>query len=399
MVLSTAAAMAEDAKPPSKPGVFKLTYGACSGAEMFGSNMRAQLGTKKPEGLTAEPKYKAKPQYGSLNLAADGKGKPFLVAVDKSEPTQRNFDILYIDRDRDGDLAEEKPIAIVRGKSDFELAISVKGKKINRLLSASTHMMSESASMLMLRDRGAWHGKARVGKANLDIILVDGNGNGVFNEAFQMPEGAKSMPGPPDMFLTKPMNAMAPDYGAFAICPATLAFDGKLYNAAVAADGSNIAFSPFTGKTAVLTAPEGMSAILATGDRITTVTTRDGKMLVPAGKIRPFIYSCRQKDKTGQEWVLLGQPNFKAKPINAPAGRSIAFPGGLPVKVGVKTSPAGKITAGSRVKLIVAVTDSSGQAVRISPLPGKGKPLAQSPTVIVVKQGEKVLLRGKCESG
>jgi hypothetical protein len=201
------------------------------------------------------------------------------------------------------------------------------------------------------------------------------------------------------MFLTKPMTGLAPDFSAFGICPATLEVGGKLYNASVAADGSSIAFAPFTGKTATLTAPEGLTTILAAGDRITTVTACDGKMLVPAGKIRPFIYSCRQKDKTGLEWMLMGQPNFKAKPINVPAGGTMAFPGGLPVKVSVTAGPVDKVTAGSTVKLIPSVTDPTDQPVRITPIPGKGKLPPECPTVVVVKQGGKVLLRGKCESG
>jgi len=394
-----AAAMAV-AGPPAKGKVFKLTYGARTGGEMFRSTVRAQLGTKKPEGLTAEPKYKAKAQYGSVSIGPKGKGKPFLVAMDKSTPAGKTYDVLYIDRDRDGDLGEEKPITVSRTGGDFELAVVVNGKQVNRLLSASVYPIGDTATMLMLRDRGAWQGKARVGGETLNIILADGNGNGVFNDAFRLPEGGKNLPGSPDSFLTRPMTGPAPDYGALGVCPATLAAGGKLYNATVAADGSSIAFAPFAGETATLTAPDGLSAIMAAGDRIVTVTARDGKLLVPAGKIRPFIYSCRQTDAAGKEWLMMGPPNLRAKPLVVPAGGNAKFPGGLPVTVGVIANVAGKVAAGAEVKFKARITDAAGGAIRIMPIPGEGeKPEQGPPTVIVIKQGGKVLHRGKCGFG
>lgn len=386
------------AAPPAKGEVFKLTYGPCPGSEMFGSGARAQLGTKKPEGITAEPSFKAEPQYGSLSLVPAGKGKPFLVAIDK---TSQNAYALYIDRDRDGDLAEEKAIAVTGAGGEFELAVPADGTPINRLFTARIHAMGESGSMLMLRDRGAWHGKARAGKAELDIILVDGNANGLYNDAFPMPEPGKSMRGKPDMFLTKPMIGQTPDFGAIGICPATLAVGGKLYNTTVAADGSGITVAPFDGETATLTAPDGLSAILAVGGRMVTSTASDGKLLIPTGKMRLFIYICRRKDAKGVEWTLMSQPDFNAKPIEVPAGGSVAFPG-LPVQVGVKADAAGakgKVAPGATVKLTVAITDAAGSPVRITSLSGKGKPEEPAATFIVVKQGSKELLRGKCGFG
>ena len=197
-VLLTTASTAP-AEPAAKPEVFKLTYGACPGAERFGQGPRAQLSTKKPEGITAEPKFQGKPQYGSLSFAPAGKGKPFFVAIDKTGQTTY---ALYIDRDRDGDLAEEKPIALTATKADFEWIVPANGTQIKRLFKALIFPRSESASMIMLRDRGAWHGKARAGEEELDILLVDGNHNSVYNDAFQMPKPGKSMRGAPDMFLT-----------------------------------------------------------------------------------------------------------------------------------------------------------------------------------------------------
>ena len=399
LVLLVAATMAA-AAPPEKGEVFKLTYGACQGSEMFNLGVRAQLGTEKPEGLTAEPKYKAKPQYGSLTLIAGGESKPFLVAIDKSTPAGETYDVLYIDRDRDGDLGEEKAITVGVSGGDFELAVIVNGKQINRSFTARVFSMTESTNMLILQDRGVWHGKATVGGAKLDIVLLDGNKNGVFNDALRLPEDGNGKGARPDMFLTKPMTGPGPDYGTMGICPATLEIGGKLYNVTVAADGSSIAFAPLAGPTATLTAPDGLSAIMCVGDRMVTVTARDGKLVVPAGKIRPFIYAFNRKDAAGREWRLMSEPDFAPKAIELPAGGSAAFPGKLPVQVSVKTAAPGKITAGGTVNLAATITDAAGGAIRLLPIFAKGEPQGPpAPVVIVIKQGEEVIARCKCEFG
>lgn len=387
------------AGPAAKPEVFKLTYGECPGAEMFASGVREQLGTKKPEGITAEPEFQGKPQYGSLSLVPADQDKPFLVAIDK---TAQNAFALYIDRDRDGDLAEEKPIAVTAAGGKFELAVPANGTQTNRLFTARIHAMSESASMLMLQDRGAWHGKARAGDEELDIILIDGNRNSVYNDAFPMPEPGQYLRSTPDMFLTKPMSGRTPDFGAIGICPATLEVGGKLYNTAVAADGSGITVAPFDGKTATLTAPDGLSAILGIRGRFVTSTAREGKLLVPAGKMRLFIYTCRRKDAKGVEWTLMSQPDFNAKPIEVPAGGSVAFPAGLPLQVAVNADaagPKGKVAPGATVRLTPAITDAAGSAVRITSLSEKGEPQEPPATFIVIKQDGKELVRGKCGFG
>ena len=405
LVLLVAAPMAA-AEPAAEAQVFELTYGACAGGEMFYSRVHAQLGTEKPEGLTAEPKYKAKPQYGSLTLIAGGESKPFLVAIDKSTATGKTFDVLYIDRDRDGDLGDEKAITLGaggglgQGGGDFELAVTVNGKQINRSFTARVFSMTESTTLLTLQDRGAWHGKATVGGAKLDIVLLDGNKNGVFNDALRLPEDGNDRGARPDMFLTKPMTGPGPDYGTMGICPATLEIGGKLYNVTVAADGSSIAFAPLAGPTATLTAPDGLSAIMCVGDRMVTVTARDGKLVVPAGKIRPFIYAFNRKDAAGREWRLMSEPDFAPKAIELPAGGSAAFPGKLPVQVSVKTAATGKITAGGTVNLAATITDAAGGAIRLLPIFAKGEPQGPpAPVVIVIKQGEEVIARCKCEFG
>ncbi len=394
-----AAPLAVAGPPAEAAGTFELTYGACTSNGMFGPTTSAQLAPKKPEGLTAEPKYKAKPLYGSVTLGSSGQGKPFLVAMDKSTPAGKTYDVLYVDRDRDGDLSEEKAVTVGRGGGQFALAVTVNGKQINRLFTASSHAMSESAILLRLRERGAWQGEARVGGSTLHIILTDGNGNGAYNDPFRLPEDGKSPGGAPDMFLTKPMTGLLPDFGTIGICPAMLEAGGRLYNATVAADGSSIAFAPFTGKTATLTAPDGLSAVLAVGGRILTVTARDGKLLVPAGKIRPFIYAHRKKDAAGKEWMLTNQPNFGAKAIDLPAGGSAAFPAGLPVQVNVKADATGKIAAGGTVKFTTTLTDKGGGAIQLMPITDKGDPEEAPPAVIVIKQGGKVLARGKSGFG
>lgn len=113
LLLLTSAAMSW-AEPPAGKQVFELTYGPRRGQELFSPGGRCLLGVTKPDSLKSEPEHKGKPLYGSLSLNA--KAKPFLVVLDQTGKAGSVEGSLYIDRDRDGDLAEEKALALtVRG--------------------------------------------------------------------------------------------------------------------------------------------------------------------------------------------------------------------------------------------------------------------------------------------
>jgi len=400
-LLSAAAAAA--AEPPAETKVIKLTYTPCTGQEMLLSTVPCALDTTKPEGLTAEPAYKGKPLYGSLHLGAEG--KPFLVALDPSAADGMIQGTLYVDRDRDGDLAKEKPLALAGGGVDFDLAIVVGDKTVNRLFTASALPKGESAAILILRERGAWKAKADVGGQTLDIMAVDGNSNGRFNDAFVLPEPGKPMPPiAPDMILTKPLGP-APDLSGMCVCPVMMALGGALYDVDVAADGTSVTFAPHAGPTAALTAPDGLTAILSVGGRMLTVTARDGKMLVPAGTIRPFVYGFSKKDANGALWTLTSGPDTKPAPIQLSAGGVAAFPAGLPLVATVKASvgAAAKLAPGQEVSFSVTTTDAAGNDVNLQQVPAQDAPRTgpdePTPTVIVIKQGDKTLHRGKCGFG
>jgi hypothetical protein len=398
---SGGASASAEPEPPAGAKVFNLTYGPCTDNEMFLPGTGCQLGPDKPDGLTAEPKCQGKLLYGSLRLGPK-KAKPFLVALDPSAESV-NKGMLYIDRDQDGDLAEEKPVALAAGEADLELAVAAGDKTVNHLYTAAASQISGSIVQLVLRERGAWKAKVQVAGQSLDIRPVDSNANGLFNDPFVLPEPGKSAsPHAPDMILTQPFGP-APDLGGIGICPAMMALGGTLYDVDVAADASSVTFAPHAGRTASLTAPDGLSAILSVAGRMLTVTVRDGKLLVPAGRARLFAYGCRGKDANGVEWALMSSPDPNAKPFEVPAGSAAAFPAGLPLRATVKANVQGKLQPGSEVSFSVTTTDAAGNQINIQPVRNKDAPLSGSgeppPTVIVIRQGEKVLHGGKCGFG
>lgn len=60
---------------------------------------------KIPRELEAEPEYVGEPRYGLFLLGKEGEHRVWAV-LDKSDAKQAHYDVLYLDRDADGELGE-----------------------------------------------------------------------------------------------------------------------------------------------------------------------------------------------------------------------------------------------------------------------------------------------------
>lgn len=95
---------------------------ACSG----GTSDRAPIQASKGQVLTSidrriarEPAYLAKPLYGLIIFDPEGKSKVWFV-LDRSSPTETDHDLLYIDRNGNGDLTDpDERFAGVRGRGNW----------------------------------------------------------------------------------------------------------------------------------------------------------------------------------------------------------------------------------------------------------------------------------------
>jgi hypothetical protein len=139
----------------------------------------------KPEIVKKTPKFKYAAQlYFFLNLgdAADNR----IIGVIDYEPTDKKyfpFD-LYLDKDRDGDLAEDKvPI-------DSESEYHVRGVKVSYKDGLTEEYFLHIYAVQTGGKISVWYGPEagrygvlEAGKKRIQILILDSSGNGLFNDA------------------------------------------------------------------------------------------------------------------------------------------------------------------------------------------------------------------------
>ena len=84
--------------------------------------------------IVSQPKYLAAPRYALLLLGPEGTTKIWM-AMDKSKAGQEHYDVLYVDRDGDGNLGEEGERVTAplnsHGGLDFRLGkVEIPGAKV-----------------------------------------------------------------------------------------------------------------------------------------------------------------------------------------------------------------------------------------------------------------------------
>ena len=375
---------------------FPLKYGPKTDAGMFTAQRPVMTLRRKPKTAAAEPKYNARPRYACFLYGIDGKDRPFVMAADKSDPQAAFYDLLYVDRDRDGDLREEQPVK-ANDWALLKLPLPAGGRSVERAFSVRLVPFMAGGCRVIIKDAGTWAGEIAFAGRKMHITLMDVNVNGIYDDPLEVVAGGR-MERTADVFATRPMRGNTPDYAALHFCPAVMAIGGKLYDARVAPDGSAIAFEPFTGPAAAIETPsDGLSAVLiTTAGRCVNGTSNGRRIPIPAGPFRVFVYSSLATDAKGVEWSMTGGIGNRAI-LTAEEGKTVQLKAGPPVRVTVSSSQGAKAKAGSTVKFTSNITDISGGGVSFAAFGKVPGPLNE--TIILIKQGEKVIARGKCEPG
>jgi hypothetical protein len=133
--------------------------------------------------IAKEPKYLAKPQYGLMLLDAEGKSRVWII-LDKSSADAPHHDILYLDRNGNGDLTEEGER--FSGAKDSHGRMIIKGADI-RLPGSD----SSCTEFQVYSSMGSKPGKAIQVKAEGRERLIGGYGlNGELAEFGESPAKA-----------------------------------------------------------------------------------------------------------------------------------------------------------------------------------------------------------------
>jgi len=167
---------------------FPLKVRQLSEEEMvFVPGVSAPLSPMKPKGVTAEPNYKhiLPPRYFQARLGSSS----LTMVFDCSNPKARTYDVVYVDRDGDGNLAEETPVQAV-GKRGGVLAsfqpvtvdLPFAGAKRQGLVQVRAHISGEQLFQAVVAPATCLEGTVRLGAQECRVALVDGDLSGVLGD-------------------------------------------------------------------------------------------------------------------------------------------------------------------------------------------------------------------------
>lgn len=146
---------------------------------------------KQPgEELISEPSYASgQPLYLKATLGR-GLDSQYTLVLDRSKGSTGDYDLLYVDRDNDEDLNEEKPLLGYRREGAFWfgpiplLLVGKNGPYIYHFFCIYRiyHSQGGSRRSIGLYSAGYYLGRANIGGARHSLAVVDADGNGVFND-------------------------------------------------------------------------------------------------------------------------------------------------------------------------------------------------------------------------
>jgi len=385
------------AASPACAATFPLEYRLKAEKEMPRSPTWLTATPQKPEGIKADPAYKAKPLYARFPFGVGGQKKPFVLVLDKSSADPPGYNVVYIDRDRDGDVREEQPTRVNQSyQAELELPVAAGGKFVAYRFWAKLAAPTSGAPAVIISHKGTWGGKVSLAGTPMDILLFDRNDDGVYNEPWTVREGRFQRPG--DMLFTESPKGLALPYSAPHLCPAIIEAGGTLYNVTVAADGSSISFEPLKGPFGTVETPaDGMTVSLHTANgRHQKATAKGRRIRAPVGEARAFFYNLKQASADGTEWWVTAWTRDMHK-LAVEEGKTTRLPVGPPLQLSVRCEPGKKVEAGKEVRLRPALRDTAGWYVEIAHT--REKTQRRPDASLVLKQGDRVIAQAKCKPG
>lgn len=356
---------------------------------------------EKPEGLGPEPKYNFTPLYGSFSYGINGKETPYTFVLDKNEVSDKKYNCIYPDRDRDGNILEEEPV-VLNKTSTFDLLVSSKGRLkkqefVARLVAFGPLGGSQPGSIpVAIWNAGTWSGELPLNGEKVYITLWDNKTDGIYNEPLESSDGMMVSPG--DGFLMGRVETKISDFCLVLFCPALLEAGGELFDVNISSDGSSISFSKFQGEYGFIESScRGLTVTLITGEgKSLRNEFKDGKFKVPAGSLSVFSYSMTGTDKFGISWQMQAMFQGQSK-FTVEKGKCETLKAGPPINLIPNPNVGGQAEAGTTVALRIDTEDSFGRNISIKPVTGDSSELPDA--IMIIKQGSTVIDRGECKAG
>ncbi len=386
---------------------------------------RARSGEK----LSAEPKYQSRmPLYFVLKLGND-EDNAYTMVLDESEATGGGYDVLYVDRNNNGDLSDDPKIT-GRIESNGEYATTwdfgaaeVMVKYGDRTApycvavecyayKAAGPPMDESSLPsveLHVRTNGYYTGFVSLGGSNRRIAVVDFNSNGLFNDYFKVPSlwtsGDRLLANGDQILIdTDGDGRLEGRYpGEKELYPYAryVQVDGRWYSLDIAAHGAKVEVEtaqPRLGTIEISARKGSYSVQLAPAGGVLKLVPTDQTIQVPADTYRLFRYTAEAKNSSGN-WCYDARAAKSEKKFEVVENAILPLRLGPPLFVNVsyrtQDAQADQPKAGDTIVLRLNVTGGRGERCSIE----KNGERPPPPTFKVVNETGKTVLSGDFEYG
>ncbi len=317
--------------------------------------------------------------------------EPFLAAF----PAQpESNEPLYIDLDRDGDFADEEPVAAKPQTGDIVYGpVGVTVRQAGR--------QGPYRFWVMYRRKGwgtRWHvfpGCYTYGTAVIDgkeyrAALVDNNGTGRYNDY------CWSGPWQGDWYyLDLDDNGVFDGSGEWFMYSHQVCLAGKWYAVEASADGTRLTFSrPDFELGEVRTGLEDFRFKLTDGSGAVVARGRAGVVEVPTGKYKVIGVNFYPTDDDGRRWNLwqfhVGPPGD----VEVEAEVATEFLFGPPFTISLQTEPAGPYRAGQKVEFRLVITGRRGWTYKLAGIASK---YMSAPEIVITDEAGATIHVGVCE--
>ena len=386
---------------------------------------------EKPDGKWAFPSLNTdKPLYSTLRLG----DKPILLVLDTEKSGDKYYNRLWADSDGDGELQNEKPLALesvkkgnlvstlfgrrVPGHTDLDLKITVDGKLAPYFIRLNIKKYTPSkyftGAAFSYQIACGYTGTFQVGGTHYTVTLCDRNGNGRFDDRVVIPDIDKH-----EGFV--PLHAKG-DVVYLASGGKKDIFDGTtlgdllllkdtLYIQKVDLSRGKLILEPVKGGLSPLKLPmrpEHLSLASEDGRHCLNIYQPSGDVIhIPAGRYRLLNYLLLRRDEQGDLWRLAASGTFNSPVFEVVKGAGAVLTAGEPYLPYVDFQP-GEIkqlngyfifrVSGQGKEIMTGLSRIEGNATRI-PLSAIDKQEPREPSYTIIKPDGEIVAKGSFEYG
>jgi len=273
---------------------------------------------------------------GGLWLALDRSGKGGL------------YDLLYLDTNGNGSLADEKPIRDEHAGFEWQemiffanfdaVRLALPGDDGTITYHAGFHYQREKTGPHKIYvSANCWYeGVITIAGRRMLCSLIDCNANWRFGERSadrDRSDGYILRPFDPREGPQELVNAAWSPVGQYVLV------DGKYYSMETAPDGATVKFTPAKVPTGTIRPGEGVTSLKVGGPAGTfEIDVRNGVVVVPEDEYVVLSYSITRKDAKGNTWCVREANPFKDKPLTVRAGSETKIEVGEPFAWSVSAS-------------------------------------------------------------